>query len=145
MSRYTLAKKSLFIAIFLNFSAFYLVAQSIESYTPQIIQPADCQNIIFPGTITGDQVINKGDTPGIMFETDPATGGSGELRYLWMEYLQVGSFPGQWYPILSATSSSFQPGALHKTTKFMRCVSREKCNQFIESNTVTIIVKDTEI
>lgn len=104
-----------------------------------------CLNITAPGSISGDQVIAKGEIPQIIFETAPASGGLGEIQYLWMEYIQVGNFPGQWYPILSATAASFQPGALHKTTRLMRCASRVGCNKYLESNVVTITVKDSSM
>ena len=104
--------------------------------TPKV----NCDNITFPGKISGDQLLYKGDTPEPIYELESPAGGTGELRYLWMEYLQIGSLPAQWYPILSATSATYQPGPLNSPRKFMRCVTRAGCNTWIESNTVTITV-----
>ncbi len=99
-----------------------------------------CVNILYPGTICCDQVICEGDVPALLTESTPPSGGSGALEYLWMEYIQVGPSNPAWYPIPGATSSSYQPGPLTKTSFFMRCVRRAGCNTFLETNIVTITV-----
>lgn len=99
-----------------------------------------CVNVLYPGTICCDQTICEGEQPAALYEGNPPTGGSGPFEYQWMEYIQVGPSNPQWYPIAGATSSSYQPGPLTQTSFFMRCVRREGCTTFLESNIVTITV-----
>jgi hypothetical protein len=99
-----------------------------------------CVNTTYPGSICCDQTICAGDVPALLFENAPPLGGVGALQYLWMEYIQVGPSPPQWYGIPGATSINYQPGPLTKTSYFMRCVRREGCANFIETNIVTITV-----
>lgn len=99
-----------------------------------------CQNIVNPGAICCNQTICEGQTPALLTEALAPIGGSGALEYLWMEYIQIGSSPAQWYPIAGATAISYQPGPLTKTTFFMRCVRRAGCENYSESNIVTITV-----
>lgn len=106
---------------------------------------AEMENVNEPGLIYGDQEIAKGEMPQMLMEAEPASGGSGEMEYIWMEYVKIGKFPAQWYPIPSATSSSFQPGPLTKTTQFMRCARRAGSDTFLNSNIVTVQMANTSI
>lgn len=99
-----------------------------------------CNNVLYAGTICCDQVICEGDIPAALYGSTSPSGGSGPLEYLWMEYIQVGPSNPQWYPIVGATNSTYQPGALTQTSFFMRCVRRQNCLTFLESNIVTITV-----
>lgn len=108
------------------------------------VSPVPCDTLTHPGSIGGDQVIYPGNTPEMLFENTHPEGGAGAIKYLWMEYLELGSMPGQWYPILSATSASYQPGPLSSTRKFTRCATREGCNTWKQSNIITVTVKTAE-
>lgn len=99
-----------------------------------------CQNIANPGAICCNQTICEGETPALLTEALPPIGGSGPLEYLWMQYIQIGQSSPQWYPIATATSSSYQPGPLTSTSYFMRCVRRAGCTNYSESNIITITV-----
>jgi hypothetical protein len=99
-----------------------------------------CQNVTYPGAICCDQTICEGETPALLFENAPPVGGSGPLQYLWMEYVQVGQAPPAWVGIPGTNSPTYQPGPLTKTSYFMRCVRREGCENFKETNIVTITV-----
>lgn len=125
--------------LLLSFSAFSQTAvqQSTAEQSQQLI-PEEQGNVVTPGVIYGDQEIAKGEIPALLMEAEPASGGIGELEYIWMEYVKVGSLPAQWYPIPSATSADFQPGALTKTTQYMRCVRRSGNDTFLNSNIITV-------
>lgn len=99
-----------------------------------------CQNIANPGAICCNQTICEGETPAALTEAFAPIGGSGALEYLWMQYIQIGQSSPQWYPITTATSSSYQPGPLTSTSYFMRCVRRAGCTTYSESNIITITV-----
>lgn len=99
-----------------------------------------CENVDNPGMICCNQTICEGDTPAMLYESVPPSGGSGDLEYLWMQLVQFGSAPPTWVAIPGATNIDYQPGALSETAYFMRCVRREDCFEFKESNIITITV-----
>jgi hypothetical protein len=66
---------------------------------------------------------------------DIPTGGTGSYTYQW-QYSTNGT---SWITISGATSDSYQPGALTKTTYFRRITSSGNCNS-LTSNEVEIIV-----
>lgn len=101
-----------------------------------------CENVTFPGTICCDQTLcGPGNDPAPITQTAPATGGIGNLEYLWMFSTVPGPFSQSgWTSINTATGPSYDPGPLYETTYFIRCVRRENCVQFLESNIVTITV-----
>lgn len=99
-----------------------------------------CENVTYPGNICCSQTICEGDVPAALFESVPPAGGSGPLEYLWMQLVQMGPAPPSWVGIPGATQQGYQPGALYETSYFMRCVRRQGCETFLESNIVTITV-----
>ncbi|MBN8677158.1 MAG: T9SS type A sorting domain-containing protein [Chitinophagales bacterium] len=98
-----------------------------------------CENITNAGVICCSQTICEGETPAPITETVPPVGGSGQIQYVWMQFIQIGQAPPEWVAIQGATGSSYAPGPLFETAKFMRCARREGC-PFLESNIVTITV-----
>jgi hypothetical protein len=102
-----------------------------------------CDNITNPGTIGGEQKIQIGQTPTLLLEVAPVQGINGtQVRYQWMVYQQIGQMEGQWYPILGAEQATYQPGAITKTTRYMRCASKVGCKEYLSSNEVTITVSE---
>lgn len=105
-----------------------------------------CENVTVPGTICCDQTLcGPGNIPAPLTEVTPATGGSGTLEYIWMFHNQPGPFNSSWQGIPSATGPNYAPGPLYETTYFVRCVRRENCIDFLESNIVTITVDDDAV
>ncbi len=105
-----------------------------------------CDNVTFPGTICCDQTLcGPGNVPAPLTETAPATGGSGALEYIWMYNYQPGPFNGSWQGIPTATGPNYAPGPIYQTTYFVRCIRRENCIDFLESNIVAIIVDDEAV
>ncbi|HAD13041.1 MAG TPA: hypothetical protein DCF33_11470 [Saprospirales bacterium] len=98
-----------------------------------------CFNITNAGAICCAQTICEGEAPAPLVETIAPVGGSGQIEYLWMQFIQIGQAPPQWVAIPGATGSSYAPGPLFETAKFMRCARREGC-PFLESNIITITV-----
>ena len=99
-----------------------------------------CIPLQSPGSICCDQTICEGDMPDPLVEAVPPSGGVGNLEYLWMTLVQIGQAPPQWVGIPGATSPNYQPGPLFQTSFFMRCVRREGCEAFLETNVITITV-----
>jgi len=99
-----------------------------------------CENVTYPGNICCAQTICEGDVPAALYESVPPIGGSGPLQYLWMQLVQMGPGAPTWVGIPGATQIGYQPGALYETSYFMRCVRRQGCENFLESNIVTITV-----
>lgn len=131
------------MTIAIIFSGLSISAQHLSADKSKNLALA-CDSLNIPGSIGGDQVIHPGDVPQLLFENTLPEGGSGSVKYLWMEYLELGSMPGQWYPILSATSANYQPGPLPATRKFVRCATREGCSAWKQSNIVTVTVKTAD-
>ncbi|OAV42919.1 hypothetical protein A3850_016985 [Lewinella sp. 4G2] len=100
-------------------------------------------NVDDPGAISGNQTLcGPGNVPDELVETAPATGGQGELQYLWM-MTTVGpdldiDF---WTPIPNTNTENYQPGAIYENTYFARCVRRGLC-RYRETEPVLITVGD---
>lgn len=100
-----------------------------------------CDNVTYPGTICCDQTLcGPGNIPAPLTGVNPPSGGSGALQYIWMFHNVPGPFNSNWTAIPSATGPNYAPGPLYETTYFVRCVRRENCIDFLESNIVTITV-----
>lgn len=101
-----------------------------------------CIQVIDPGTIGYDQEIcGFLNTPEMLVEVTPASGGNEPYEYLWLytyTYGPVGS--GTWFPIPGSNSPNYQPGPLPHTAYFIRCIRSEGCDSYIESNVVEIYV-----
>jgi hypothetical protein len=105
-----------------------------------------CDNVTYPGTICCDQTLcGPGNIPAPLTGVNPPTGGSGALEYIWMFHNQPGPFNSNWTAIPTATGPNYAPGPLYETTYFVRCVRRENCIDFLESNIVTITVGDDAV
>lgn len=107
----------------------------------------DCiENFEDGGTIAADQTLcGPGNIPDPIIETSPATGGIGDVEYLWMmttdNSIEDILF---WTPIPNSNTPNYAPPALFETTYYARCVRRNNC-AFIESNAVTILVDNADI
>jgi hypothetical protein len=101
-----------------------------------------CDNITDPGEIGPNQFLcGPGNDPDPILNIETPSGGSGAIEYLWMMSTNPGPFNIQtWVTIPGATGPSYDPGPLSETTYFARCVRRECCTIYLESNIVTIEV-----
>lgn len=98
-----------------------------------------CANVTNAGLICCSQIICEGQTPNLITEISPPTGGSGALEFLWLQLMQVSGLP-VWQPVPGGTNATLQPGPLFETARYMRCARRAGCNNFLESNIITITV-----
>ena len=98
----------------------------------------NCDNITDPGVIAEDEYLcGPGNDPSLIFEVEPPSGGSGAIEFVWMKSEQGGSFNnGTWMPIPNSNTPFFDPGPIQVTTYYTRCVRRENCTLFQESNVV---------
>jgi hypothetical protein len=103
-------------------------------------------NIDNPGTIASDQEIcGPGNVPNPFVELTPATGGVGNIQYLWMWNTEdEGQDISFWQPIPNSNSPNFAPGPVFETTFFTRCVRRDNC-PYLESNVLTVEVGDVAV
>ncbi|PHN05774.1 SdrD B-like domain-containing protein [Flavilitoribacter nigricans] len=104
----------------------------------------DCINITDPGSIGFDQYIcGPGNNPDPLVSLTPASGGEGEIEYLWMYSTEEGPFnAATWKPIPNSDSPTYDPDILFETTYFARCARRENCPNFLETSIVKITVGD---
>ena len=103
-----------------------------------------CVNITDPGLIGYDQFLcGPGNDPEEIISIVDPSGGVGAIEYLWMKSTVDQVFNNQtWMPIPGADGPSYDPPALYETTYFTRCVRRENCTLYEESNVVAIEVGD---
>ena len=102
----------------------------------------NCLNISDPGEICCDQYLcGPGNDPAPINSVSPAVGGGSPVQYMWMySTVNVPFNPNFWAPIPGATSASYNPGPLQETTYFIRCARASACDEWLESNAVTITV-----
>jgi gliding motility-associated-like protein len=103
-----------------------------------------CMNVTDPGKIGFDQVLcAPGNDPDPLVSLRPASGGKGELEYLWMYSETDRTFNGATFkPIPNSNSETYDPGPLFRTTVFARCVRRVGCPNFLEPEVVVITVEN---
>ncbi|MCB0546714.1 MAG: T9SS type A sorting domain-containing protein [Phaeodactylibacter sp.] len=101
-----------------------------------------CENITNPGLIGPNQFLcGPGNDPGVIMNIQTPSGGVGPIEYLWMMSTQPGPFNVQtWTAIPNSNFPSYDPPVLYETTYYARCVRREDCTIYLESNIVTIEV-----
>lgn len=106
-----------------------------------------CENIDDPGEIGYDQrLCGPGGDPEPFVSIRDASGGEGEIVYLWMMSTQDGPFdPDIWQPIPNSNTPTYDPGPLYYTTYFARCARREDCITFLETNIVKVVVNDDAV
>jgi hypothetical protein len=106
-----------------------------------------CENVTDPGQIAGDEFLcGPGNDPSPIIEVVPPSGGSGALEYLWMFNTDGGPFdPNVWNPIPNSNSPNYDPGPISQTTYYIRCVRREGCVLYLESNIVVKEVGDDAV
>ena len=99
-----------------------------------------CENVLNAGVICCNQTICEGETPALIYNVQAPSGGTGNIQYQWLQFVQIGPAPPNWVAVQGATGPTYQPGPLNQTAYFMRCARREGCGPFLESNIVTITV-----
>lgn len=117
-------------------------ADGCSTVCSRSLLPPICENVTDPGAIGFSQALcGAGNAPDPIISIEEASGGSGALEYLWMKSTIPGPFdPLYWEAIPGATGPGYDPGILYETTYFIRCVRREGCPFYLESNMVTIEV-----
>ena len=107
---------------------------------------AQCTAVINPGTIApATQTICSGDTPALLSSSaDASATGVTAFDYLWMQSINASPLGSGTYTVIpGATGADYQPGALTRTTYFVRCVREAGCGPDYpyETNVVSVIVE----
>ncbi|MCB9266569.1 MAG: T9SS type A sorting domain-containing protein [Lewinellaceae bacterium] len=126
----------------MGMTGIYIIGPGEENLTIDAGLYPPCDNITDPGLIGPNQFLcGPGNDPTEILNIETPSGGSGNIEYLWMMSTQPGPFNTQtWTSIPGATGPSYDPPVLYETTYFTRCVRREDCTVYKESNIVTIEV-----
>ncbi len=123
-------------------TGFYTVGPDEENLTIDagFINPCR-QNVSNPGTIAQSQTLcGPGNVPQPFTEIAPASGGVGQIEYLWMYNTEdAGQDISYWQAVPNSNSPNFAPGPIYETTYFVRCVRRNNC-PYIEGNVLTVEV-----
>ena len=110
---------------------------SCTASATQNVKVTECCNITDPGDICCSQSSCKIPyDPTLIKETAPATGGEGDLIYLWLV-----SKDGLVYDeVPNSNVKEYDPPSVTTTTYYRRCVARKGCNplNFESSNTIKI-------
>lgn len=108
---------------------------------------APCENITQPGQIGYNQVLcGPGNDPDPFVSLTAASGGEGQIEYLWMMSTSGGNFnDGSWVPISNSNSPTYDSGPLFVTTYFVRCARRDDCTAFLESNILVVEVDNQAV
>ena len=103
-----------------------------------------CINLDYAGRIGYDQMYcAPGYDPEPIVEISPPRGGDGEIEYLWMKSETTSDFSLVGFTMIpGANERDYDPGPIYNTTHFIRCIRILGCEDFLESNVITITVKD---
>ncbi|MBC6993809.1 SdrD B-like domain-containing protein [Neolewinella lacunae] len=126
---------------------FYTVGPDEMNFTIDAGFVSPCiQNVSNPGTIAASQELcGPGNVPQPLVEIVPASGGIGEIEYLWMfNTVSAGQDIAYWQTVPNSNTPNYAPGPIYQTTYFVRCVRRNNC-PFIEGNVLTIEVGDDAV
>ncbi|NRB61905.1 MAG: gliding motility-associated C-terminal domain-containing protein [Saprospiraceae bacterium] len=121
-----------------------LLGAPVPSVQAQNVAQDSCDNVTDPGQIGFDQILcAPGNDPAPIISLRPASGGSGELEYIWM-YSEVDSDFNEstFKPIPNSNTETYDPGPLTRTTTFARCARRVGCPNFLEPEVVVITIGD---
>lgn len=104
----------------------------------------ECINISDPGEICCDQLLcGPGADADPITSVTPASGGGSPVQYMWMASTIGGPFnTNTWFSITSATGPTYDPGPVYTTTYFIRCAKAAECDDWLESNIVTVEIGD---
>ena len=100
-----------------------------------------CDNITDAGVIGYDQQLCGEYRPDLLVNVSSPTGGNGDLEYIWLKNesgsptIPLFSEP-TWIEIPNSTNPNYLPGIVTKTTYYVRCVRREGCDSYAESNVI---------
>ncbi len=110
-----------------------------------------CNNVTFPGNISGNQESCGPFYPGPIQNVNLPSGGCGDIEYIWIKsHTNVfgagsGGAGSPWSTIPGATGASYDPGYVSQTTYYRRCARSSGCVYYIgESNIICIEVTSSE-
>jgi hypothetical protein len=101
------------------------------------VEATTCCNVTDPGEIIGDEYsCLKSFDPSRILETKKASGGEGELVYLWL--ISTDPTLTVFNEIPNSNTPTYDPAPITQTTWYRRCVARKGCNplNFETANTV---------
>ena len=150
-----LAEGDYIVYVKLYDGAFNLICEKYGTYTVPPCQNVELGGYIGFGNCLGDYLycpLTDPDVPAITNCGDPE-GGVGDLEYVWLQShsscLPPTTTSGNiandphWVMIPGATGSTYIPTDVIQNTCYLRCVRREGCDQYIESNIISLII-DTD-
>ena len=123
-----------------------------DNFNPETCEceyTAVCNNVTFPGNISGNQESCGPFDPEPINNINLPAGGCGELEYIWIQsttnVFSNGGVGTPWTTIPGATGPSYDPGFLSQTTYFRRCARSSGCFFYIgESNIICVEVTLSE-
>lgn len=109
-----------------------------------------CLNITHAGSIGSNYqyLCAPGNTPQPIVNVTNPSGGTSTvpIEYIWMKSsVNSGFNSGFWEVIPGTNSPDYSPGPLFETTYFARCVRRQNCGPFLETNIVMVEVGNVTV
>ncbi|MBI1288677.1 MAG: T9SS type B sorting domain-containing protein, partial [Flavobacteriales bacterium] len=118
-------------------------ANGCEATCSKTVAITECCNVTDGGEITGSQENCGPFDPGAITSVTPASGGFGDLEYVWLWNTEnVPNYGNNgWVMIPGATGESYDPGMLTESRCFLRCARRSGCEMYMgESNIICITI-----
>ncbi|MFK8037976.1 MAG: T9SS type A sorting domain-containing protein [Crocinitomicaceae bacterium] len=120
----------------LGFSNLSLTENTDETYN--VSPPINCNALIMPGTVTGNQSNCGSFDPTVISNVTLATSAEGPVQYLWM---YRNATTGYVWTSTGGMGASYDPGNITETTEYVRCVGLVGCTTFPgETNVITASV-----
>jgi hypothetical protein len=109
-----------------------------------------CLNITHAGSIGSNYqfLCAPGNTPQPIINVINPSGGTSTvpIEYIWMKSsVNSGFNSGFWEVIPGTNAPDYSPGPLFETTYFARCVRRQNCGPFLETNIVMVEVGNVTV
>ncbi|MCB9319115.1 MAG: T9SS type A sorting domain-containing protein [Lewinellaceae bacterium] len=97
----------------------------------------ECCNVTDGGILIGDEIACGPYDPLPIISIADATGGRGEIQYMWMKTTNPDLPFSLWTMIWDAHGPEYDPGLITETTYYTRCSKRAACEEWVgESNIV---------
>ena len=127
-------------SFFTNAPSFKALLFLVFFFTFSTVNAQNCDNLTDGGIISGDEsgCNNPIFDPSPILNAADATGGTGDLEYIWMKTTGDPNSPfNTWQVIPGATGASFDPIPITQTTYYGRCSRRSGCIEYVgETNFV---------
>jgi len=136
-------------SFFTNVPTFRAILFLLLSFSFNTLNAQICNNLTDGGTISGDESGCNSPIfdPSPILSTAAASGGTGDIEYIWMKTTGDPNSPfNTWQIIPGANGATYDPIPITQTTYYGRCSRRSGCTEYIgETNFVVKTISCCDI